>query len=404
MKRILHFGPGNFFRAHLAEYTQDAGGWAITGVSLRTATVRDGLAAQNFAYTLAIQGIGYKKISVIDRVLVAAEEPELVLEELTDPDVHIISATVTEKGYHLNSNGSLNLDDPEIRHDLEGDTPKTLIGFLAQGLAKRSTPVTVMSCDNRNANGDVLRDAVQSFATAAGLSIDCEVSFPNAMVDRITPATTDDLRTETQDPMAVPCEPFKEGVIDDLFSADRPDWPGAQIVSDVGPHETRKLRMLNGAHSYLAYAGTLAGHEFVHQAIADPSLREMAAALMQEARETLPEDIQDQAAEYAKSLIERFENPLIRHRLRQIAMDGSEKLPYRILDTMRDRIASHEQSPALMSALVAWLDFCRSETAAGRSLQDPLGTELAKAANDPDSKKSLLEMIGGADLAHLIAE
>ena len=397
MTTILHFGPGNFFRAHLAEYTFDAGGWVIEAVSLRSADVADAFAAHGPSYTLAVQGQEPRQIDVITQVHVAPRDPGAVLARIADPAVTIISATVTEKGYHLDGAGRLDLADPVIAAELTGG-PQSLIGYLAHGLAQRSAPVTILSCDNRVGNGRALEAAVRDFAAAAGVEITCDTRCPNAMVDRITPATTEDQIAATGDPMVVPCEAFKEWVIEDRFAGPRPAWPGVQFVEDVAPHELRKLRMLNGAHSYLAYAGALKGHTYVHEAVADPDLRTGVRALMSEAAATLPEVVRAQAAPYADALISRFENPHLNHALRQIAMDGSQKLPYRIVDSLRARGAA--ASPALVGALRAWVEFCRTETAAGRALQDPNAAALAKAQTDQD----FMGVLGAEDMAARLAK
>ncbi len=395
--RLLHIGVGNFARAHLADYTQDAGGWTITGVSLRSPTVRDGLRAQGYNYGLAVQGQGIKRIDVFDDVLVAPEAPGAVLAQIADPNVHIISVTVTEKGYHLTPENTLDLQDPLIARDLEGRGPRTVIGFLARGLAARATPVTVLSCDNRAHNGDVLQAAVVAFAAEARLDMgQVQARFPNSMVDRITPATSDALRAETGDPMAVPTEPFREWVIEDRFAGPRPDWPDVAFAQDVAPHEMRKLRMLNGAHSMLAYAGILAGHEFVHQAMADEVLRAQARALMEEAARTLTPEMQEIAPAYADALVARFDNPHINHSLRQIAMDGTQKLPYRMIDSLR---ALGGDAPALAAGVRAWARFCRAEVAAGRDLQDPKAAEIAQVLGAGGSDKDLLALVGAARLS-----
>ncbi|QUJ78171.1 mannitol dehydrogenase family protein [Sulfitobacter albidus] len=330
----------------------------MVGVSLRSATVRDGLAAQDFAYDLVVQGQGAKRIEVLRDVLVAPEDPGAVLEAMQE--AQIISATVTEKGYHLDTGGQLNLTDPSIAADVAGQGPSTLIGLLARHLATRSTPLTVLSCDNRTGNGAVLRAAVARFSQAAGLKIDwAAVRFPNAMVDRITPATTDALRRAQGDPMAVPTEPFREWVIEDDFAGPRPVWPGVQFVADVAPHELRKLRMLNGAHSLMAYAGLVRGHTFVHEAVADPQIRAQIGAFMDDAGRTLPVSVRDEAPAYARALIARFENEEIRHRLEQIAMDGTQKLPYRLVAPLR------EGATAAAGGIAAWLEFCAAEVARG---------------------------------------
>ena len=188
-------------------------------------------------------------------------------------------------------------------------------------------------------------------------------------------------------------------MIEDNFASVRPNWPDVQFVSDVRPHELRKLRMLNRAHSLLAYAGLARGHEFVHEAIADPELRALAQQLMQEAARTLPPNVQDQAPAYAQALIARFENPELHHRLDQIAMDGSQKLPYRFFETLRATNA-----PAVIEGIRAWIAYCCSETAKGHALRDPLAAQIAKAARSDDPTHALLELVAGADLDLLIQQ
>ena len=398
MGRIVHFGLGNFARAHLLDYTADAGGWDVVGVSLRSPTVRDGLVVQGFAYDLCVQGQGVKRIDVIHDVLVASEDPKVVLNAMAKAE--IISVTVTEKGYHLDASGLLDLEDPDIGADLVGQGPSTLIGFLAHGLVGRQMPVTVLSCDNRVENGTALARAVKRFAQAAGLVIDWGiVRFPNAMVDRITPATTANVRAISGDPMAVPTEAFREWVIEDDFAGPRPDWPDVQFVSDVAPHELRKLRMLNGAHSLIAYAGLACGHVFVNQAIADVELRAWVVSLMQEAATTLPTEVRGEALAYAKALVVRFENPELMHRLDQIAMDGSQKVPYRFIATLRD---ADGNAPAVIKGIQAWVDFCISETAMGKVLNDPNAKALMDAARGKDPLMKILSLVDAADLAPLI--
>ncbi|WP_171128555.1 MULTISPECIES: mannitol dehydrogenase family protein [unclassified Ruegeria] len=392
MATILHFGLGNFARAHLLDYTAQASGWDVIGVSLRSSGVRDGLVKQGFAYDLCVQGQGVKRIEVISDVLVVPEDRAAVFEVIQTAD--IISATVTEKGYHLDASSKLNLQDPAIQSDLSGQAVSTLIGFLGHGLAQRQSPVTVLSCDNRFENGAVLKSAVYDFAQAAGLDLNWDIlSFPNSMVDRITPATTDAVRAISGDPMAVPTEAFSEWVIEDRFAGARPDWPGVQLTDDVAPHEKRKLRMLNGAHSLLAYGGLGRGLTYVHEAVADPVLRPLVTRLMADAGSTLPAALQDQVPAYAQALIHRFENPELAHRLDQIAMDGSQKLPYRFLPTLRET-----GSEAVRDGLRFWIAFCLSETAQGRALNDPLADEIATAARQTDPVPALLKLIGAEDL------
>ncbi|NOD61722.1 MULTISPECIES: mannitol dehydrogenase family protein [unclassified Ruegeria] len=398
MGTILHFGLGNFARAHLLDYTDQAGGWDVVGVSLRSSSVRDGLAGQGFEYDLCVQGQGVRRIKALRDVLVAPEDRAEILNVMADAE--IISATVTEKGYHLDAAGNLNLQDPAIAADLAGQGPATLIGFLAFGLAERRKPVTVLSCDNRMENGKTLEMAVADFANAAGLDVNWDaVRFPNAMVDRITPATTDAVRAISGDPMAVPTEAFSEWVVEDNFVGPHPDWPGVQLVDDVAPHEMRKLRMLNGAHSLLAYAGLERGLTYVHEAVRDPVLRPLVTELMKDAGATLPAALQVQVPDYAEALLRRFENLELAHRLDQIAMDGSQKLPYRFVPTLRET-----GSQAVIAGMRAWISFCMSEIAKGRTLNDPCALEIASAVTQPDPVVPLLDLVGAEDLASLIRE
>ena len=210
-----------------------------------------------------------------------------------------------------------------------------------------------------------LRRAVADFAKAARLKIDwTHVRFPNAMVDRITPATTDAVRADCNDPMAVPTEAFREWVIENNFAGPHPDWPGVQFVQDVRPHELRKLRMLNGAHSFLAYAGLTQGYSYVHEAISDLRIRSHTKQLMLDAGATLPDAVRGQVPDYAKALLARFDNPELAHRLDQIAMDGSQKLPYRFLDTLREG-----GSPMLIQAVRTWMNFCQEQTEKGITIK-----------------------------------
>ncbi len=398
MGTILHFGLGNFARAHLLDYTDQAGGWDVVGVSLRSSSVRDGLARQGFEYDLCVQGQGVRRIKTLRDVLVAPNDRAAIFDVMADAE--IISATVTEKGYHLDAAGNLNLQDPAIAADLAGQGPATLIGFLAFGLAERRKPVTVLSCDNRMENGKTLETAVADFAEAAGLDMDWDaVRFPNAMVDRITPATTDAVRAISGDPMAVPTEAFSEWVIEDSFAGPHPDWPNVQLVDDVAPHEVRKLRMLNGAHSLLAYAGLERGLTYVHEAVRDPVLRPLVSELMKDAGATLPAALQAQAPDYAEALLQRFENPELAHRLDQIAMDGSQKLPYRFVPTLRET-----GSQAAIAGIRAWISYCISETAKGKALNDPCALEIASAVKQADPIVPLLGLVGAEDLAPLIRE
>lgn len=373
MPRIVHLGLGAFHRAHQAWYTARAGrDWAITGVVMRNRALYDTLCAQGGAYTLAEQtqaGLSAQSIAVHDRLILAADEPDAVVRAIADPDVAVITLTITEKGY--------------------ADTaPGGAVGLLVRGLARRAghgaAPVTVMSCDNLSGNGDALQRAATAMARATDATLDPANTFPNAMVDRITPATTPEtLRAiakatgAPEDRAAVITEGFSDWVIEDRFAGPRPSWDraGAQIVADVGPFETRKLRLLNGAHSYLAYAGLAAGHVFVHEAFADPALRADVEALWDEATATLPPPAQETAAAYRAALTARFDVPAMRHSLAQIAQDGSLKLRERIVPVALASPANR----AARRALAAWLRYLE----AGLPIIDPQADTLAQAMAQP---------------------
>lgn len=399
MNTILHIGVGNFFRAHQAAYTQGLDGWQYVGASLRSARMADGLSAQGNAYTLVIKGGDvpeYRKIDVLREVIVAPQEPARLLAVLAAPETKVVTITVTESGYCLGPDGALDLAHADVAHDLATpDAPRSLIGILAYGLAQRwaagAEAITVVSCDNLPGNGGKLQAAVAALGEAAGLGdlVTNAVRFPNTMVDRITPATTDALRQEVaqatgwQDAMPVETEAFSEWVIEDDFAGARPAWDvsGAQFVADVEAFEQRKLWLLNGAHSYLAYRGQLAGHTYVHQAINDPVLRGQVKALFAAATVHLPAGIQADTGAYADQLLARFENPSLNHELAQIAQDGSLKLPIRWGEMLRD----DDVAGVYLDGLAAWVSWVWQVCATGAALSDPAAERLRTICAEADS-------------------
>lgn len=368
---IVHFGIGAFHRAHQAWYTDlamDAGDrdWAIAGVSLRSAGVAEQMNPQNGLYSVTERSAAAPKARVIGAVhdvLVAPHDPAAVVALLAAPTTRIASFTITEKGYGRAVGGRL---DPALAG--EG----TIYRYLAEGLAHRRAAklpgVTLLSCDNLADNGGQLERLLGEHAERVdvGLArwIAGECTFPGTMVDRIVPATTghDVAAIEgllgLSDQAAVMTEPFSQWVIEDRFANGRPAWDkvGAQLVAEVAPYETAKLRMLNGAHSALAYLGLGRGHSFVHEAVADPAIRPLIERLMRrEAAASLtPAPGQDLQA-YAADLLARFANPSLYHRLGQIAMDGSQKIPQRWLETLAYHSARGESCPSLLGALGGWL-------------------------------------------------
>ncbi|WP_425342911.1 mannitol dehydrogenase family protein [Sagittula salina] len=407
---IVHLGPGAFFRAFNAIWTEEAmaaqgGDWGICAVSLKSPTARDQMAPQDGCFTaveLGPAGETRKVIGAVAEVLVAPEDPALVVSRMADPGVRIVSLTVTEKGYcHEPSTGHLRLDHPDIAHDLSNpDRPRSALGFIVAALRARRAagtgPFTVLSCDNLPSNGAVVRGVVLEFARALDATladwIAGTVTFPATMVDRITPATTEaDLQRLAQaegyrDPAMVVHEPFRQWVIEDDFTAGRPAWDavGAQMVSTVEAHELMKLRCLNGTHSTLAYLGYLGGYETIADTVADPAYAALCERLWaDEIVPTLPQPEGEDLQAYTAALMARYRNPAIRHRTWQIAMDGSQKLPQRLLGTIRDNLAAGRVPHGLCLAVAAWMRYVGGVDEQGGAIdvRDPLAADL-KAASD----------------------
>ena len=417
---IVHRGLGAFFRAHGAIYVAEAGGWGITGVSLQSPGTRDKLRPQGWAYTaleLAPDGEKPQVVTVLRDVLVAPEDPQAVLDVMAAPDTHIVSLTVTEKGYcHEPSTGRLNRDHPDIQHDLANPLPRSAPGFLVRALALRRAaglpPFTVLCCDNLPENGRVVQGVVGDLARlidpALADWIEAQGAFPSTMVDRIVPATTptdlDRLEAASgyRDEAPVMHEPFRQWVIEDRFCGPRPAFEtvGAQMVADVTPYEHMKLRMLNGTHSSLAYLGYLAGHETIADTMADPVFAEFVRGLWHD--EIIPaltpppgEDL----AAYADALAARYANPAIRHRTWQIAMDGSQKLPQRILGTIGESRAAGRAVPGLTLAVAAWMRYASGRDEKGQPIEvkDPLSTRLAALWRD-DPAQTVAGFLGLAEV------
>lgn len=410
---IVHLGVGAFQRAHLAVINEAAlhrtGDlcWGIVGVSLRRPDTRDALTPQACLYTVSTRETDkndspYESLQVIGNIidiLVAPENPAAVLERIAHPDTRIISLTVTEKGYcHDPVNLELNFHHPDITHDLKyADMPRSAIGISVYGLALRRSygqgPLTLMSLDNLPANGNTLQHLVLAFAECIDpdlkdwIALNC--TFPNSMVDRIVPQTTDVVRERVAsrlgllDAWPVITEPFIEWAVEDRFVAGRPDWEqgGGRFVTAVEPYEKLKLRMINGTHSTLAYLGLIAGFATVDEIIAQPVLRHYIAALMHEEIEpTLPVIPGLDLTVYRERLLKRYANSALQHSVYQIAMDGSQKLPQRLLDTIRDRICAGESIKRLALAVAAWFNYLRSVDDAGNTfeIQDPLAEKLSE--------------------------
>lgn len=435
---IVHLGLGAFFRAHGAVYVAEAmaasgGDWGIIGVSLQSPAMRDRLAPQGCAYTALELGPGAevaRVVTAIEDVLVAREDPGAVLALMADPRVRIVSLTVTEKGYcHEPASGRLNPGHADIVHDLANPLPVSAPGFLVQALALRraagTPPFTVLSCDNLPENGRVARGVVLDLARLIDPALADWIAdqgrFPATMVDRIVPATrTEDVArvaalTGRRDEAPVLHEPFRQWVVEDDFVAgQRPDLAaaGAEMVADVTPFEHMKLRMLNGTHSALAYLGYLAGHETIADTVADPVFAGFAERLWRdEIIPALTSPPGTDLAQYARALMARYANPAIRHRTWQIAMDGSQKLPQRILGTIAENLAAGRPSPGLMLAVAGWMRYVGGidEKGAPIEVRDPLAAELrarSDGAADPAARVAALLGLGAVfapDLAGALA-
>jgi fructuronate reductase len=429
---IVHLGLGAFHRAHQAVYTEHtlrAGDhrWGIVGVSLRRADTSEALTAQDHLYAVDVRDGAADSFQVIGALiasLVAPQSPAAVLDAMTDPRCHIVSLTITEKGYCRNpASGALQFDHPDIAHDLhEAAAPRSAIGFVVRALALRRAaglgPFTVLSCDNLPSNGDTMRALTLAFAreTDSVLAdwIEQEGAFPNTMVDRIVPVTTnaDRVRVAKQlgvdDAWPVMTEPFSQWVIEDRFAAPRPAWEraGATLVGDARPYEQAKLRMLNGAHSVLAYLGTLIGYDTVDQAIGAPAVLNFVESMLRD--EVEPTLSRPALATYRAELFARFRNAALDHRLQQIATDGSQKLPQRWLESVRVNLKSGAPTERLAFALAGWIAYLGGQDETGRTyaIVDPLADTLNEAvrstlqADTVDAVETLFEIesIFGCDL------
>ena len=404
---IVHLGAGAFHRAHQADFTDDAirrGGhqWGILGASLRSPDTRDALAPQDYLYTLAETdetGERCRIIGALRGILVAPEDPRALVEAMCRPSVKIVSLTVTEKGYcHDPASGELNEAHPDILHDLANPlTPRSAPGFLVEAIRQRKErglpPFTVLCCDNLPDNGRTVARVVTRLAQlrdpALAAHVMENVAFPATMLDRIVPATTDADRariaamTGLEDRWPVVTEVYNNWVIEDRFPQGRPDWR-ATFVTAVAPFELMKLRLLNGAHSTMSYLGYLAGRETVADCMQDEDLCHLVAYLMNvEVTPTLKPPPGADIAAYKQALLKRFRNPGLRHRTWQIAMDGSQKLPQRLLGTIRDRLASGGSIDALALGVAAWMRYVTGIDEQGQPIdvRDPLRADLQDRAS-----------------------
>ncbi|GLK82883.1 mannitol dehydrogenase family protein [Ancylobacter defluvii] len=419
---IVHLGLGNFARAHLLDYTDKVlarrgGDWRVIGVSLRGTAVAEALNPQDGRYVLIERGLEThaRVIGALKHVIAGPRMASCALAAMSRPGCRIVSITVTEKGYGIASDGALDRTHPAVAADLaHPEAPAGVIGLIVAALAARRAArlpaFTVLSCDNLSHNGQKLRRAVLEFADAtyphdlAGW-IAAHATFPSTMVDRITPAATRDTLAAAQqltgheDIAAVETEPFRQWVIEDDFSAGRPEWEleGALFVRDVGPYEQMKLRMLNGAHSMLAYSGQLSGKAYVRDVMADPAHAVLVRRHLKAAAATVRGLAIDLDA-YATALAERFTNPSIAHATAQIAMDGTQKLPQRITAPAMEAMEAGSPVRPFAFALSSWVAYLARRDACGAPIRvdDPRADALIAAVSGRRDAATLLATIAAA--------
>lgn len=431
--RIVHFGFGAFHRAHQALLTDrvlnsQGGDWGICEISLFSGDrLMSQLREQNHLYTVLEKGANGNQAIIVGAVKeclnAKLDSLAAIIEKFCEPQVAIVSLTITEKGYCIDpATGSLDVSNPRIIHDMQHPTePHSAPGILVEALHRRRerglSPFTVLSCDNIPDNGHVVKNAVLGMAEkrAAELAawIQQHVSFPGTMVDRIVPAATEESLDEitrelgVADPCAISCEPFIQWVIEDNFVAGRPQWEvaGVQMVDDVLPWEQMKLRMLNGSHSFLAYLGYLAGFQHISDCMQDSAFREAAYRLMMNEQAPTLRITNVDLSRYAASLIERFANPALKHRTWQIAMDGSQKLPQRMLEGIREHLARGSDWPLLALGVAGWMRYVSGVDDAGATIdiRDPLSEKirlLVESSSDAERVSALLSLqeVFGTDL------
>jgi fructuronate reductase len=406
---IVHLGLGAFHRGHQAVFTQDAiekngGDWGIVGASLQRDDVPASLRRQDCLYTAETLSTtaSYRVMGVIRQALFAPRDCVALLEALCAPTTHAVTLTVSEKGYCLTAGGTLDFSHPDIMADLGApDTPRSAIGWLALALNVRrrngAGPLTILACDNLQSNGEKLAAAVMDLADrqhpGSARWIAANAQFPLTLVDCIVPAPHAAHRARVAsalgmaDEASIAREDFAQWVIQDRFAGPLPAWgtAGAEIVPDIAQYQQLKLHVLNAAHSALAYLGLPRGHVFVRQAIADPQLRGLLDTMM--VREIVPALAPLDVAAYWRSVVARFENPMIDHRLAQIAEDGSLKLPQRLLPMLTSNARAGRDIACMARVVRAWLDLM----AAPARPRDPANAWFADWARTGADKAAALD-------------
>lgn len=427
---IVHIGVGGFYRAHQAVYLDRLlhlpghAQWGYVGVGLlpHDAAMRDAMRDQDCLYTVierGAQGDSARVIGSILDFLYAPDDPEAVLKKMAHAATRIVSLTITEGGYYINQgNGQFDADHADIVHDLaHPHAPRCSFGYLAEALRRRRqrglAPFTVMSCDNLQNNGDVMRNMLLAFTQlqdpdlSAWLEQHC--AFPNSMVDRITPATTDVHRALVRDTFGladawpVVTEPFLQWVIEDHFPGGRPAWElvGAQMTQDVLPYEKMKLRLLNAGHQSLCYIGMLFGYQYAHEAMADAGIRQLFVDMMEiEVTPLLPEVAGIDLADYKRTLVERFSNPTICDQLSRIGTEGSARIPKFVLPSIVEQLECGGPIKLLSFTVACWFRYLNGSDEQGRPMPiidpyaDRLRAQALRGGADPGALLSLRALFG----------
>ena len=410
---IVHVGVGGFHRAHQAMYHDQlmnqgaALDWGICGVGVLPGDLgmKQALDAQDGLYTLVLKhNDGTWEPRVIGSIveyLFAPDDPEAVIEKMAAPSTRIVSLTITEGGYNISdTTGEFEKDNPDVACDLEpGAVPRTVFGLVTEALRRRwkrgLTPFTIMSCDNLPGNGQLSKTVFTAFARLRDPDlaswVERETRFPDSMIDRITPATTDADRTEIRDRFGIDdqwpvvCEPFTQWVLQDTFAAGRPAYEraGVQVVGDVQPYELMKLRLLNGSHQAMAYFGYLAGHRLVHEAAQDPLFRAFLLGYMdQEATPTLDPVPGVDLANYKHTLIERLANPEIRDTIARLCAESSDRIPKFLLPVIRAQLATRGEIRRSAAVVASWTRYAEGTDERGEPIEvvDRLAGRLTRAA------------------------
>jgi len=422
--RIVHIGFGAFHRAHQGLYTSEMlektdSDWGICEVSLFSGeALIENLRQQDHLYTVAEKGAEETVLKVAGAVKESLhpvlDGTRVVIEKMAEPQVAIVSMTMTEKGYCADpTTGQLDKNNPLIVNDLQEPLqPKSAIGYIVQALKLRRErnlqAFTVMSCDNVQENGHIAKSVIIAFARLLDVElsewIESNVTFPCTMVDRIVPAVTSETLDEisallgVEDPCAIACEPFRQWVIEDNFVAGRPDWDivGAEFVADVVPYEEMKLRMLNGSHSFLAYLGYLGGYAYIADTMRDLNYRKAALDIMLKAQApslSMPEGTD--LYSYAISLIKRFSNPSLKHQTAQIAMDGSQKIPQRMGKSLQYHLENGSDFKWLALGIAGWMRFVSGVDEKGGEIEvhDPMAKMLKDVLDKHEQRASAVPVL-----------